>query len=294
MPVIAPDEFLYGHLARSLAEGDGLSFYGASQQLRTALYVYLIAPSWLLASGESAYDLAKITGALTACAVVFPTWALARRLMTPRLAAVPVVLSVAGTWMLSAAGLMTENLAYPLGTAALVSGVLALRDRDSSRWAWAAFAFAIAATAARAQMAILFPILLAAILLDGAFADERRARLRHHRTPIAVLGVIVMAGLLVVLGGSASLLGPYTEVSEFSPPLGRVLEKTGEQWLGLATLSGGAAAGRSDRCRRAAIELARPRPGTAALRDPSDRPAARPGERLLQRRSGRRWPAVEH
>ncbi len=49
-------------------------------------------------------ELAKLTGALTACAVVFPVWVLARRLMSPAAPPSRCVLTVAGTWMLSTAG----------------------------------------------------------------------------------------------------------------------------------------------------------------------------------------------
>lgn len=237
VPVIAPDEFVYGHLARSLADGDGLSFYGADQSLPMRLYVYLIAPGWILASGESAYTLAKIIGTLAACTVVFPVWVLARRIMPPARAAIPVVLTVAGTWMLSTAGLVTENLAFPLGTAALACAVLALREPES-RWLWAALAFAVAAAASRAQMAVLFPVILAAVLVSVALADDRRAQLQHYRVQTAILGLIALTGLVILLAGSASLLGPYADVSDFAPPLGRALSKSGEQWLALTIMCG--------------------------------------------------------
>ena len=46
------------------------------------LYIYLLAPSWRTRLGQSAYDLAKLTGAILARPAVFPVWALARRLTT--------------------------------------------------------------------------------------------------------------------------------------------------------------------------------------------------------------------
>ena len=44
VPLISPDEFTHGHLARSIADGDGLSWRGAHEPLRAALYVFAIAP----------------------------------------------------------------------------------------------------------------------------------------------------------------------------------------------------------------------------------------------------------
>ena len=64
LPLINPDEFTYGHLARSIADGDGLSWRGAHEPLRAALYVFAIAPAWLGASTTDAYALAKAEGVL--------------------------------------------------------------------------------------------------------------------------------------------------------------------------------------------------------------------------------------
>ena len=49
VPLVAPDEFIYGHLARSLADGQGFTWRGDGVSLHAALYVYAIAPAWLLA-----------------------------------------------------------------------------------------------------------------------------------------------------------------------------------------------------------------------------------------------------
>ena len=72
LPLINPDEFTYGHLARSIADGDGLSWRGAHEPLRAALYVFAIAPAWLGASTTDAYALAKAEGVLLICMAALP------------------------------------------------------------------------------------------------------------------------------------------------------------------------------------------------------------------------------
>ena len=238
IPLVAPDEFLYGHLARSVGQGDGMIWYpGAEQTWRTALYIYLIAPSWAFASSESAYELAKLISAAAVCTVVFPVWVLARRLTPARHAAVPVVLTVAGTWMITTGGLLSENLAYPLCTAALISMVLALRE-PGQKWVWIALGFSVLAVFTRAQMVVLFPIMLVALALDLAWAEHPSQRLQRYRVPASVLGVIVFTALAVLLSGSSSVLGSWSVVSDFSPSLSKIATATGDQWIALAIACG--------------------------------------------------------
>ena len=83
IPSISPDEFSYGHLARSVADGEGLAWRGLSEPIRAALYIYAITPAWLIGSTTSAFALAKVLGAAMSCAVVVPVWLLARRSVGP-------------------------------------------------------------------------------------------------------------------------------------------------------------------------------------------------------------------
>ncbi len=170
-PLIAPDEFLYGHLARSLADGEGLSFYGVTQQLQTALYVYLLAPSWLLASGESAYELAKLDGG-----------AHGLRRGVPRLdpGAAPDA-ARPRRHPRRCCPSPARGCSAPRACSPRTSPTRSARRRSSpacshcasrtAAGAWLAFAFAIAATAARAQMARALP--------DLPCRDPARGRVRR-------------------------------------------------------------------------------------------------------------------
>ena len=156
LPIVSPDEFTYGHLARSLADGDGFAWRGEHVQLRAALYVFVIAPAWLVDNTLTAYGLTKLIGAVLLSGVVVPVWLLARQVVRPRLAMLVAGLSVAGTWMTTAALVLTENLALPLATGSLAATVMALR-RPQSRWGWVAIGLAALAAWARFQLLLLVP-----------------------------------------------------------------------------------------------------------------------------------------
>lgn len=235
-PIVNPDEFNYGRLARSVADGDGLTIFGTPISLRGPLYIYTIAPAWLVSSTTSAYTIAKVIGAILVCLTVVPTWLLARQALDARKALVPCVLLLAGTWMTTAAGILTENLALPLTTASLAAMVSALRS-PGSRWGWGALALAAIATYARIQCAILIPTLLVALLVRAAL--ERReflARVRRDRALVAVTSAIVVAGAIVILADRA-VLGSYAGVTSIHPSVSRLFSAIGHQSIALVVMT---------------------------------------------------------
>jgi hypothetical protein len=238
LPVLFPDEFRYSHLARGLADGTGFDWRGEHVSQPAALYVYFITPAWgLFSSTVDAYHASKILGTLALCAQLIPVWLLARDLVGPRLALVPAALSVAGTWMLTSAETTTEALAFPLSTAALCVAVLALR-RPGSRLGWLAFLLLALATWARIQVAVLVPALLLAFLLDALRDPEQRAaRLRAHRTYLAVAGA-GFAGLIVIALAAPGVTGDYSGFFDLRPSLHRILSKSGLQLLELVAVGG--------------------------------------------------------
>jgi hypothetical protein len=238
MPGYFPDETLYQHLAQSVANGHGFTWRGDPEPLRAALYVYLVAPAWMISSGAQAYDIAKVETALLWCLVAVPVWRVARAVLPDGPAALAVALSLAGTWSANPGGLMTESLALPLATATLAVTVEALR-RSSSRLVWLALLLSLLACWARLQLAVLLPIVFAALLIDVARAGRAwQARLRLFRLPLALLGTGLAAGLVVAKALPAGLLGGYSGVVEFDTTPVRVAQKTGWEVLQLATVCG--------------------------------------------------------
>jgi len=239
LPQVSPDEYQYSALARSVADGNGLTYNGGPIQggLRAALYIYAIAPAWIVTDSiTQSYAIAKALGAAMICAVVFPTWLIARRYMTPLMALVPSVLAVAGSWMTSSSQMIMENLALPLAAASLASLVAALA-RPGSRWIWIALAFALLATWSRAQLAVLFPIALAALVVDVALQGRAwRERLNAQRIPLAVLGGLTAIGGAIVLI-SPTVLGSYQDLPGYVD-VGRAVPLTGRQAIAFIAMAG--------------------------------------------------------
>ncbi len=237
LPQVAPDEYTYSALARSLADGHGLTWHGGSAGIRAALYIYAIAPAWLLTHSQTeAYAIAKAISAALACAVVFPTWWLARRYLPPLVALIPAALVVAGSWMTHSGQLIMENLALPLSAAALAALVVAV-TKPGSRWSWFALGFAVLATWSRMQLAVLIPIIFVVLLIDVAqHGREWSVQLRRNLGTIAVTGAIVLVGAVIVLA-DPSVLGAYAGL-QTQTDLGRGLPLAGKQALAFIAMAG--------------------------------------------------------
>jgi len=236
LPQVAPDEYTYSALARSLANGNGLTWHGGSVGIRAALYIYAIAPAWLVTDSLThAYAVAKAMSALMVCAVAFPTWLLARRYMPPLVALLPVVLILAGSWMSSAGQLIMENLALPLATASLAALVASLA-RPGSRWLWVSFGFALLATWSRAQLAVLIPIILLTLVVDIALqGSDWRRRLRPNRWLLGLVTLITVVGGVAVFA-DPTILGAYAGLTS-ATDVGSGIPLAGRQALAFIAMS---------------------------------------------------------
>jgi hypothetical protein len=238
VPMYMPDEAFYEHLAHSLAVGDGMTWRGDGQSLRAALYVYALAPVWVVASGLQAYQLAKVETALLFCTVAAPIWMLARDLMSRRAALVAVGLSLTGTWMVSSGSLMTESIALPAATASMALTVNALR-RSSPRLLWLALTFALLATWARIQVIVLVPCVFTALALDIArHGRQWRPRARVFRWPLAMTAGILLTAGAVLAVASTTVLGGYRGILNYDFEALDVVEHSGLELLQLVALSG--------------------------------------------------------
>jgi hypothetical protein len=225
-PNLFPDEMFYGKLSQSFADGDGLKWRGAGVDL-PPLWPVVLSLSWHFGSVPDGYGVARVLTGLLASAVVFPVWLLGREFLGPRLALVPALLSVAGAWMTVTSFVVSENLAYPLATAALACTVMAVRD-PRPRWLGWTMLFALLAALTRTQLLVLPVILLAALVLDVARQPRGRRRARIGERPRAVwigLGVLVAGGLLLFVAKTDltnyDVLAHHASVSEVLEAAGR-------------------------------------------------------------------------
>jgi Dolichyl-phosphate-mannose-protein mannosyltransferase len=225
-PNLFPDEMFYGKLSQSFADGDGLKWHGADLGL-PPLWPVVLSLAWHFGSVPDGYGVARVLTALLASAVVFPVWLLAREFVGPRLALVPAVLSVVGAWMTVTSYLVSENLAYPLATAALACTVMAVRDTRTRWLGWTMF-FALLAALTRTQLLALPVILLVALLLDVARQPRDRRRARIDERPRALwigLAVLVAGGLLAFVAKpdltNYEVLAHHASVGEVLKTVGR-------------------------------------------------------------------------
>lgn len=239
VPVLNPDEFIYGHLARGIADGTGFDWRGDATRLYALLYVLLITPAWVVGSAVTAFTIAKAIGAVLLCLVCVPVFLLARELLGSRLALLAAGLSLAGTWMTASSMLLTENAALPLATAALCACVMALRE-PGSRWIWWALGFALLAAFARIQVIVLVPAILAALGVDVLrHRPEWRERAGEHRVALIAFGALT--ALIAVLGiaGSSLLTGSlYESTSGFPVFSGGNLASSLRQLIVLVAVAG--------------------------------------------------------
>lgn len=236
-PITNPDEFLYGHLARSVADGDGLSWRGQDIALHAALYVYAIAPAWLGDSTTHAYTAAKSAGAVLLCLAALPTWIVARRFVAPGLAVLCALMTVAGSWMMTSGLILTENLAFPLATAALAATVVAVAH-PGGRSGWLALGVAVLAAWARLQCVALVAVLFGALVIAAvAGAAPARRRLREDRWLVLLTGSASIGGAVVAFA-KPSVLGIYSDIAHFSPSISDLLAAFGHQSVGLVAMAG--------------------------------------------------------
>ncbi len=191
-PAVFTDELMFSELARSLAEGNGLTVRGRDFPFPAVVPVLFQAPAWLL-GGASAYALAKTLNAVLMCLAVFPAWGLARLVLRPGHAFCVAVATVAGGAMLYHSYLTSEAVAYPIYLLAVAVCVRALAE-PSRRWDIAAVLVLVLAVLTRAQFAALPVAFLVAVLLVGR-------PLRRHAVALVALGALAVGAAVQGVSG---------------------------------------------------------------------------------------------
>lgn len=235
-PDVFPDEIFYGRLSQNFALGHGLSWRGNHQGL-PPLYPVVLSLAWHGGSAVHQYAVAKLIGCLLACSASVPVWLLARRMVNPWLALIPATLAIAGAWMEMTGQLVSENLAYPVSTAALCATVMAVRNPG---WKWFLIAGGLSAVGilTRAELIVLPAVLVLAVAAD--VLRQRRGtrldRLVEHPWP-----VLATVGAVIAVLGVTLLVHPFTisvyYLGQLHAPLGQVLSRLGQNALSLVAMT---------------------------------------------------------
>ncbi|MGZ4395954.1 MAG: glycosyltransferase family 39 protein [Gaiellaceae bacterium] len=221
-PLYFPDEYIYGTLARSLAETGKLAIRGQPAHFPALLEPMLASPLWLFHDPMLAYRLTLGLNALAMSLAAIPVYLLARRLgLGAGLALAAAALAVASPDLLFASFLLADPIAFPLVLTALY---LAVRALEKPTWKMQVAFIVVAGLAAfaRIQYAVLPIAFLAAALL------VERGRVRRYWPTFALLAVPVVG---VFALGPSRVLGYYTQVPHAHVPVFAALK-----WAAIDTM----------------------------------------------------------
>jgi hypothetical protein len=225
-PLYFPDEYIYGSIARSLAETGRPLIRGHSAHFPAMLEPLLAAPFWLTHDPTVAYRLTQAENALAMSLAAIPVYLLVRRLGGGTWTALAAsALTVASPDLFFASFVLADAIAYPLVLGAIYLGVCALSK--PTRGSQVGFAvLAGLAVFARVQYVFLPVVFLAAALVVESWSV--RSVWRRYRLS---LGLYAAPLLLVAVLGPKRLLGYYSGVAHLSVSPGSI-----GHWLGTDAL----------------------------------------------------------
>ena len=206
-PYLMPDEYIYGSIARSIAETASPLIRGGAAGCPALLQPILTAPFWLLGDPEAALRLTQGLHSLAMSLAAVPAYLLARRLeLGTGLALAAAAFTVVSPDLAFAGYVLADPIAYPLVLAALYVGVLTL-EQPTARRQLVFLGLSGLATFARVQFVVLPAVFLAAaVIVERGSIPTVVRRLR------LTLALMAAAGLLVLTLGTERLLGYYAGV----------------------------------------------------------------------------------
>src|SRR5215471_2423231 len=199
-PWLFTDELKYTQIARSIAETGQASERHHSVSFDT-LYTYIIAPFWRIHDVHTAYSAIKYFGVIVMTTAIFPTYLLARMVVSRPWALFAAVGAVATPALAYGTFMIEEPVAYP--AAALSFWLIAKALVTRSRW-WVigAAVSALFAMFVRGQLAVLIVVYaLSALFL--VWTSERIVRWRKKWSTWDWVGFVVLAiGGIIVFSAS--------------------------------------------------------------------------------------------
>jgi hypothetical protein len=188
-PWLNIDEYERAQLSRAVAS-TGHEAWRTVPYAFESLYLYLVAPAWWLHDTTRAYGVAKAIGVASMTTVVFPTYLLARMVVSRGWA----LFAAAGAGMIPALAyssmLLLEPLAYPWTTLCFYLVARALVTRRPA-WTAAASAACVIAPLVRSQLLAVIAGAVAAGALFW-FTGEGGRRLRRNWSRWHWTGFIIL------------------------------------------------------------------------------------------------------
>jgi hypothetical protein len=199
-PWLFTDEIKYTQIARSIAETGHAAERHHSVAFDT-LYTYFIAPFWRIDDVHTAYSAIKYFNVIVMTSAIFPTYLLARMIVSRPWALFAAVGAVAGPALAYASFMIEEPLAYP--TCALTFLLIA-KGLVTRSWRWnvAAFISTFFAMFVRGQLAILIVAYVLSVLFL-AWTSEPVRRWRAGWSIWDWIGFVVLTiGAIIVFSAS--------------------------------------------------------------------------------------------
>ena len=157
-PTIFSDEIEFTQISRSIAETGRAARLGEPYGFQT-LYTFLVAPAWWIDDTKTAWEAAKLVGALVMSTTLFPAYGLARLVVSRPWALFAAAGAVAIPPLAYAPYLMDEPLAYPTATLGLLLIARAIAKPTRRSFALAA-AICTVAPFVRGELSVLWLVLL--------------------------------------------------------------------------------------------------------------------------------------
>jgi hypothetical protein len=201
-PWLFTDELELTQLARSIADTGHPARRGQPYNIHS-LYVVLTAPVWLIHNAATAYAGVKYLDVFVMTSVMFPTYFLARMIVSKWWALFAAVGAAVIPSMAYSSWIVEETLAYPY--AALCFLLLAKAFFHRSRgWTVAAVVAALVAPAVRSELVIVPIMALIAALFMWWSSSRERERRTSWSTSDWIGCIVLVAGVIVVISGFGS------------------------------------------------------------------------------------------
>lgn len=218
VPVIFPDELIYGGMAKSLVAGDGATLRGIDPGV-SSLFPQILGVAWGMGSSvPDGYAYAKVLTAALFVLTVVPLWLALKEPLGRWLALAPCAVLLVGPWSEDSSKLLTESLALPVVTSsiALLWWGLRRQHRSRAKIYLAFFLMAIAAVI-RPQLAIMLPAFALAIALNAILQApaERKQRLNRFAPELIAVAALSIAGAMFVFATNSRGLGVYSTARDF-------------------------------------------------------------------------------
>jgi hypothetical protein len=205
-PWLFTDELKLAQISRSISETGHAELRHHPAGFDT-LYAYLLAPFWKIGDVATAYATIKYVGVIVMTSAIFPTYFLARTILSKPWALFAAVGAVAGPALAYAPFLVEEPAAYPWAALSLylVGRALAVRTRW---WVIGAGVACLIGPAVRGELAVLIPVYaLAALFLLVTSAPFKR---RRESWSLADWGGAIVLGIGAIILFSA-VVGAHSQ-----------------------------------------------------------------------------------